>query len=126
MKRLWIATVILCGVVVLCVSTGAYRHHCIDAMQSTLHRLETAYRHGDVSYAQQLAQELIHQYEQSSDLLLCYTTHSDMAESQETVALLPTLLRQDSGDELEMEIARLRAEFAYLKQIDDPLLRNIL
>ena len=126
MKRLWVAAAILCGVVLLCVGSGLYRHHRIDAMQNTLQQMETAYRRGDATHAQQLAQELIRQYEQSGGILLCYTTHSDMADSQETVALLPTLLRQDSGDELEMEIARLRAEFTYLRQIDDPLLRNIL
>jgi hypothetical protein len=36
------------------------------------------------------------------------------------------MLQQDSKDELQMEIARLRAELTYLQQIDTPFLRNIL
>lgn len=126
MKRLWIAAVILCGVVGLCIGSVTYRHHCIEEMLDTLNQTEQAYTRGETAQAQQLAKQLVHRYEQSSRILLCYSTHSDMAESQETVALLPILLNQDSGDELRMEIARLRAEFAYLKQIDDPLIQNIL
>ncbi|MBQ6848740.1 MAG: DUF4363 family protein [Clostridia bacterium] len=126
MKRLWIAAVILCGVVGLCISSSLYRHRHIDRMLDTLDRLEQAYSQRDTAHAQQLAEDLARYYEKSSRVLLCYTTHSDMAESQETVALLPTLLQQGSGDELQMEMARLRAEFTYLKQIDDPLLWNIL
>lgn len=126
MKRLWIAAVILCGVVGLCIGSVTYRHHCIEGMLDTLNQMEQAYTQGDIPQAKELAEQLARRYEQSSRILLCYSTHSDMAESQETVALLPTLLQQGSGDELRMEIARLQAEFAYLKQIDDPLAQNIL
>lgn len=126
MRRLWIAAVILCSVAVLCVGSSLYRQHHMDAMLATLARLEQAYTQGDTDEARQLADELAHHYEQCSRVLLCYTTHSDMTESQETVALLPTLLQQDSKDELQMEIARLRAELTYLQQIDTPFLRNIL
>ena len=126
MKRLWIAAVILCGVVGLCIGSVTYRHRCIEKMLDTLNQMEQAYTQGDTAQAKQLAQQLVHLYEQSSRVLLCYSAHSDMTESQETAALLPVLLNQDSGDELRMEIARLRAEFDYLKQIDDPLIQNIL
>ena len=126
MKRLWIAVVILCGVVALCGGSSRYRHRSVAKMLDTLDRLEQAVATDNAADAEQLAEELTRYYEQSSRVLLCYTTHSDMTESQETVALLPTLLRQGSEDELQMEIARLRAELDYLRQIDDPLLQNIL
>ena len=126
MKRLWIAIVILCGVVALCGGSSRYRHRSVANMLDTLDRLEQAVATDNAADAEQLAEELTRYYEQSSRVLLCYTTHSDMTESQETVALLPTLLRQGSEDELQMEIARLRAELDYLRQIDDPLLQNIL
>ena len=100
MKRLWIAAVILCGVVGLCIGSVTYRHHCIEGMLDTLNQMEQAYTQGDIPQAKELAEQLARRYEQSSRILLCYSTHSDMAESQETVALLPTLLQQGSGDEL--------------------------
>ena len=126
MKRLWIAVVILCGVVALCGGSSRYRHRSVAKMLDTLDQLEQAVATGNAADAEQLAEELTRYYEQCSRMLLCYTTHSDMTESQETVALLPTLLRQGNEDELQMEIARLRAELDYLRQIDDPLLQNIL
>ena len=126
MRRLWIAAVILCGVAILCVTSSLYRHHRVGAMLDTLDQLEQAYTQGNTAHARQLADALARDYRQSSRVLFCYTAHSNMTESLETVALLPLLLQQDDGDELQREIARLRSEWTYLKHIDDPLLRNIL
>ena len=126
MKRLWIAVLLLCGVVGLCVASTLYRHHQMDTMIAALDRLEHAYTQGDVHHARELAEEIIDRYERVSRVALCFIAHSDMAESQETVRLLPALLQQDGDEELGMEIARLREELSHLWEIDDPLIWNIL
>jgi len=125
-KRLWIAVGLLITVIVLCVVTERYQHHRMEEMLTTLDQLEEAYEQGDVTRARALADEMTREYEHISRVIMCFTAHSDIAESQETVMLLPTLLRQNSYDELTMEIARLREEFSHLRDIDDPYLRNIL
>lgn len=126
MKRLWIAAALLCGVVGLCISSTAYRHRHIEEMIAALDRLEQAYTQEDMPRARQLAEEMVDRYEGVCRVLLCFTAHSDMAESQETVKMLPALLRQDGDEELGMEIARLREELTHLREIDDPLIWNIL
>lgn len=126
MKRVWIAVALLAVVVGLCGAGTLYRHRQTEGLLSTLDQLERAYTRDDMADAQRLATELVHRYERISDVLLCYTAHGDMAESMETVRLLPTLLEQGGGEELSMEIARLREEWSHLKAIDDPTMWNIL
>lgn len=126
MKRLWIAAGLLVLVIGLCILTGQYRHHRMEDMLSLLEQLEHAYAAADIPQAEALAEKLAAEYETVCRIIMCYTAHSDIAESQETVMLLPRLLRQGGEEELAMEIARLREEFTYLLTIDDPLPWNIL
>ena len=126
MKRLWIAAALLALVVGLCLTTEIYQHRRVEDTMALLDELEQAYDDGNLRQAQQTAEQLTQQYESVCRVLMCFTAHSDIAESQETAALLPTLLRQDGTEELKMEIARLREQLAYLRSVDDPLLWNIL
>ena len=52
--------------------------------------------------------------------------HGELRESRETAALLPSLIANGDRNGLYMEIARLRAQLEYIRQVDDAILRNIL
>ena len=126
MKRLYIAAVLLAAVVVTCVVTHLYQHRQFDRMTATLDRIEEAYRRGDADTAIRMAEAFAEEYQRVSNLISCYVPHGELRESRETAALLPTLLREDSAVEFYMETARLRSQLTYLRQLDDPLQRNIL
>ena len=126
MKRLWIAAGLLCAVIGLCIVTEVYQHRRMEDMLATLNRMEQAYEQGDLDQARVLAEDMAAQYEHISRVMMCFIAHSDVAESLETVTLLPVLLEEGGGEELVMEIARLREEFDHLHNIDDPLIWNIL
>ena len=126
MKRLYIAAALLAAVVVTCVVTHLYQHRQFDRMTATLDRIEETYRRGDADTAIRMAEAFAEEYQRVSNLISCYVPHGELRESRETAALLPTLLREDSEPELYMEMARLRSHLTYLRQLDDPLLRNIL
>lgn len=126
MKRLWIAVGLLAVAVGLCVTATLYQHRQIDRMLGTLDRLETAYTAGDSAEAHRLAEQLATDYEATGQVLYCFIAHKELADSQETVAVLPALLRQGGEEELRMEIARLREQFRYLRDVDDPTVWNIL
>lgn len=126
MKRLRIAALLLAGVVALCVTTHLTHHRRMDRMMARLDRIEELARGGDTHGAIQAATTFADEYRRVSDRISFYVAHSELRESRETAAMLPTLLRQDSEDELYMEIARLREHLRNLRQVDDPLLRNIL
>lgn len=126
MKRLWVAVALIAAVVGLCITSAAYQHHRTEEMLALVDRVEDAYAAGDLTAARDAADELITVYDGVCRVMMCYVAHSDIAESQETVRMLPALLEQGGGEELQMEIARLREELTHLRQIDDPRIWNIL
>lgn len=126
MKRLYIAVALLAAVVAACVLTHRYQHHQMDRMTDTLDRIEAAYRNGDTDQAMAMAEDFSAAYQRVSDRISCYVAHSELRESKETAAILPVLLQEREDEELYREIARLRSQLCYLRQVDDPLLQNIL
>lgn len=126
MKRLYIAALLLAAVAAVCLLSHIYQHRQIDRMLDQLNRIEAVARAGDADHAFRLAEDFTADYRRVSDRISCYVPHGELRESRETAALLPTLLRQSSQDELWMELARLRSQLEYIQQIDDPSLQNIL
>lgn len=126
MKRLWLAAGLLLLVADACLFASLYQHRQIDRMLGTLDRLEATYETGDTHEAYRLAKTLATDYARVGKVLYCYVAHNDLAESQETAAVLPALILQGGREEMKMEIARLREQLQYLRGIDDPLWQNIL
>lgn len=126
MKRLYVAVVLLAAVIMLCVVTHLYQHGEIDDMLAALDGIETTARRGDMAAALSQAEAFAADYQRVSDRVSCYVSHSELRESRETAALLPALLEQGDSEELYMEIFRLRSQLLYIRQVDDPILRNIL
>lgn len=126
MKRLYIAAALLTAVVAACVLTHLYQHRQMERMLTALDRIEELYRGGDADKAAATAEDFAAAYQRVSDRISCYVAHNELRESRETAALLPTLLRKHSEEEIYMEIARLRSQLIHIRQVDDPLLQNIL
>ena len=126
MKRIYIALVLLAAVAALCVVAHGYQHRQTDRMLDILADIEETYRRGDSHHAEQMAQDFAAEYRRVSDWVSCYVAHGELRESRETAALLPTLIANGDADTLYTEIARLRAQLEYIRQVDDAILRNIL
>ena len=126
MKRIYIALALLAAVAALCVGAHLYLHAQADRMLTALDDIEETYRKGDVASAQAQAQDFAAAYRRVSDWVSCYVAHGELRESRETAALLPTLVANNDRNGLYMEIARLRAQLEYIRQVDDAILRNIL
>lgn len=126
MKRLYIAITLLAAVVAACVLAHIYQHRQMDRMIDTLDRIEVLYRSGDTETAVAMAEDFAAAYQRICDRVSCYVAHNELRESRETAAILPTLLKEDGKEELYMEMTRLRAQLIYVRQVDDPLLQNIL
>lgn len=126
MKRLWIALSLLLLVMGLCVGSRTFLYHRMGELLDDLDTIETHWAEGDKDTAVRLAEDFVEEYHRVRGVLDCYVAHNDLEESEETVALLPTLFIQGGEEELQMELARLREQLSYLRTIDDPLWRNIL
>ena len=126
MKRIYLALTLLTSVTLLCVGAHLYQHAQMDRMLDMLDGIEEAARHGDTDTAIRTARRFDAEYQRVSDWMSCYVAHSELRESRETAALPPTLLADANTDELYREIARLRSQLTHIREVDDPVLRNIL
>ena len=126
MKRIYVALALLAAVILLCFLAHRYQHSEIDRMLTALDGIETAARRGDTADALSQAERFAADYQRVSDWISCYVSHSELRESRETAALLPALLEKGDSEELYMEIFRLRSQLATIRQVDDPILHNIL
>lgn len=126
MKRIYLAVALLLGVAMLCVGAHRYQHVQIDRMLDDLSRIEAAARRGDTDAAVRDARRFAAEYQRVSDWISCYVAHDELRESRETAALIPVLLEDGNGEELFLEIARLRAQLNHIRAIDDPLPQNVL
>lgn len=126
MKRLYVAVALLVAVITACILTHLYQHRQMDRMIATLDRIETLYRNGDTETAVTMAEDFSAAYQRICDRISCYVAHNELRESRETAAILPALLKAHGEEDLYMEIARLRTQLRYVRQVDDPLLQNIL
>lgn len=126
MKRLWIAAGLLVMAVGLCVTVTLYQHRCIDDMLAKLTRLEQVYNSGDRAASRDIAEEMAEEYATTGRILFCFVPHGEMADSQETMAVLPQLVSEGGEEEMRMEMARLREQLTYLRGVDDPTWENVL
>lgn len=126
MKRLWIAVILLGLAVGLCVTANLYQHRCIDDMLAKLTHLEQVYDGGDRAAARALAEDMAEEYAEVGHVLFCFLPHGEMADSQETVAVLPQLVAEGGEEEMRMEMARLREQLTYLRGVDDLTWENVL
>ena len=126
MKRLWIAGALILAAVGLCITVSLYQHSRIDRMLAHLERLEQVHDSGNREAARSLATDMAQEYEHIGRVLFCFLPHGEMADSQETVALLPHLVTVGSEDEMRMEMARLREQLTYLRCVDDLRWENVL
>ena len=125
MKRIWIALALLAVTLAICFFTQSFQHRQMDRMLEILDRLEAAYSADDIPLAAAIAEEFNSRYQRIADIMDGYVAHDDLAESRETAAILPALLRQGGEEELHMELARIREQLRHLRIIDDPLPENI-
>ena len=125
MKRLYVACVLLATVMALCVTSHLYLHRQIDRILTDLDGIEAAYLRHDADVYDR-ACRFAEEYERISHWISCYIAHGELRESQESAALLPTLLESGESEDVCEEIARLRAHLMHLQQVDDPILHNIL
>ena len=125
MKRLYIACALLAAVIALCVTSHLYLHHQIDRLLTDLDGIEAAYHRHDVDIGER-TRTFADEYERVSHWISCYIAHGELRDGQESAALLPTLVSRGEAENVQEEIARLRAHLIRLKHVDDPILHNIL
>lgn len=126
MKRIWLAVGILAAILTLCVSTLFHQRRQLDRLTDDLDEVISAFESGDDARAYDLAVTLEKDYLHRTRLFPLFMAHGDLIECGESLALLPSILKDGNTEEFHMESTRCRVQLERLAKSELPTLKNIL
>lgn len=126
MKRLWLAGGIFAAILTLCLSTLFYQRRQSKVLLDDLDAVIAAYDAGQQQRAYELANELEKNFEQRTRFFTYFMAHGILNECRESLALLPSILKEDNTEEFRMESSRCRVQLERLVTSELPILENIL
>ncbi len=126
MKRLWLAIGILAAIVTLCLSSILYQQRQTSKLLEQLDSVITAFDNRQTDHAYALAVVMKNDYQHHERLFSCFMAHDDLVECRESLALLPSLLRDGNAEEFHIESVRCRIHLQHLSDSELPTLQNIL
>lgn len=126
MKRLWLAGGIFAVILALCLSTLLYQQRQTDMLLDNLDAVLTAYDNGEDKRAYELALALEDEYSRRTRFFPCFMAHGDLIECRQSLAMLPSILKDGDAEEFHMESTRCRIQLERLATSELPTLQNIL
>ncbi len=126
MKRLWLAGGIFAAILALCLSFLLYQQRQVDALLADLDGVITAFDSGDTDRAHALSRSLEDTFDRRTRYLPCFMAHGDLIECRESLALLPSILKDGDAEEFHMESTRCRRILERIVTSELPSLQNIL
>ncbi len=126
MNRLWLAGGIFAAILALCLSTLLYQRRQSKVLLDDLDAVIAAYDAGEQQRAYELATELEKNFQRQTRLFPCFMAHGILNECRESLALLPSILKEDNAEEFRMESSRCRVQLERLVTSELPILENIL
>lgn len=126
MKRLWLAIGIFAAILTLCLSTLLYQRRQIDRLIDDLDEVIAVFDDGDDARAHDLAVVLENDYTHRTRFFPLFMAHGDLIECRESLAILPSILKDGDAEEFHMESTRCRIQLERLAKSELPTLQNIL
>ncbi len=126
MKRLWLAGGIFAVILTLCLSTLLYQQKQTDMLLDDLDAVIAAYDSGEDKRAYELAVALDSDYSRRTRFFPCFMAHGDLIECRQSLAMLPSILKDGDAEEFHMESTRCRIQLERLATSELPTLQNIL
>ena len=125
MKRLWLAGGIFAIIITLCIVTVQFQRKQVQALISDLDMIDAAFDEKENERAYTLSLALFEDFEKRTYLFPCFMSHNDLIGCRESVAILPSILKDGDAEEFHMESSRCRAQFERLLEVETPNLQNI-
>ncbi len=126
MKRLWLVGGIFAVILTLCLSTLLYQQKQTDVLVDDLDAVIAAYDNGENARAYELAVALDNDYNRRTRFFPCFMAHGDLIECRQSLAMLPSILKDGDAEEFHMESTRCRIQLERLATSELPTLQNIL
>ena len=126
MKRLIVAIALLLSVAVLCALFLLSLDRNIDFLLSRIDEMQEAYERDDAGDCLTLSEEFVQEFDERTRFFPFFMRHSDIAKIEESVIVLPVMLRSGEEAHWTSELAKCRNQLEKLADMETLTLENIL
>jgi hypothetical protein len=126
MKRLWLAVGIFAAILALCLTSLIHQRRQINILLEELDAVIAAFEEGDAEHALLLSHTLEDDFAYRTRYFPVFMAHDNLAECRESLALIPSILKDGDAEEFHMESTRCRVMLERIASSELPTLQNIL
>lgn len=126
MKRIIISFAILSAVASLCAVTLFMQSSEIDKLIVIIDDIKYAYDVNDTKGCLELTEKLNDSFESGTRLFPLFMRHSDISKIEETVSVLPIMLKSGDTQRFASELFKCRGMLTNLADMETPVPENIL
>ncbi len=126
MKRLIVAIALLLSVAVLCALFLLSLDRNIDFLLSRIDEMQEAYERDDAGDCLTLSEKFVQEFDERTRFFPFFMRHSDIAKIEESVIVLPVMLRSGEEAHWTSELAKCRNQLEKLADMETLTLENIL
>ncbi|HIW73894.1 MAG TPA: DUF4363 family protein [Firmicutes bacterium] len=126
MKRLIVALALLLTVAALCAVSLLSLQRNMDDLLSQMEEMEEAYYRGDMNVCLTLSEDFVEEFSEKTQFFPFFMRHSDLTKIEESVVVLPVMLRSGEDAHWISELAKCRNQLEKLSDMEMPTLQNIL
>lgn len=126
MKRLWMAAILLCALVALCLGNAWYSLTLTRQLSHQLTQAQTLVEQGQWEPARTLTQEVYDSWNGHHFYLHVFLRHSDTDQILRTFRQVLQYLQLEELDQYAAANADLNAQLELLAEMEQPSLVNIL
>lgn len=124
--RTWFAAAVLLLLPLICLWTGGATCRCVDELAASLKETASAAKADDFSRAAEAAESAKKQWVSHADLLGALLRHDEADGVESGLAALVQFAETGDKDELLARCAELMQQIEHIRQMELPLLKNIL
>lgn len=126
MKRLIVAAAMLAIVAVLCIASLSTLNRSMDYLLARMDKMEEAYKLGDLGSCLTLSENFVEEFEERTRFFPFFMRHSDITKIEESVVVLPTMLKTGEDAHWFSEFTKCRNQLEKLSETETLSLENIL
>lgn len=126
MKRMIVSAVLLLIIGSICLVALYVQQAGTTELLELLEQMDTAFSAGDLDACERLSEQFPREVEKKVPVFSLFLQHKDLKDIQELSVMLPVLLRQEDHAHYYSELARCRNILERLRELEYPVLQNIL
>ena len=125
MKRVIVAVLLLCGIVVACLLSLWMQNAVLDEFMARTREMEALFDDGHIALATEAAARFAEDYRKQTRIFALFLPHSMLTEVEKSVVSLPAILTHGEHKDFTAEVRRCRMLLEKMHDLEIPTLQNV-